>query len=74
MDLTAVFGCRGDPIWLRLWGFGVTPYGSDCMSGCPYMGLTVGLGFGVPLYVSDCMSGCPHMDPAMGFWGDPLWV
>ena len=54
-----------DPIWLRLWGFGVTPYGSDCMSGCPYMGLTVGLGFGVPLYGSDCMS---------GFWGAPIWV
>ena len=28
VGLTAVLGCWGGPIRIRLWGFGVTPYGS----------------------------------------------
>ena len=68
--------CRGAPIWIRLWGFGVTPYGSDCRLGCPHVGLSVGLGVGVSLWGWREVrgSGWPHMAPAMGFWGDPVWV
>ena len=75
MDLTAVFGCQGDPIWLRLWGFGVTPYGSGYgVLGCPYMCLTVCRGVGVtltPKHRSQIHMGSPQNPIAGAIRGHP---